>query len=82
MTGKVLGRMLEMSGYKSNFLYYFGAMSQLQRNKSLEDFKEDSDKRILVSSIPCVRLLCPYLLIFTSGCIYAERRAVIELDSC
>ncbi|POR39558.1 Putative ATP-dependent helicase [Tolypocladium paradoxum] len=53
MTGKVLGRMLEMSGHKSNFLYYFGGMSQPQRNKSLKDFKEDSAKRILVASMQC-----------------------------
>ncbi|KND87205.1 putative ATP-dependent helicase [Tolypocladium ophioglossoides CBS 100239] len=51
--GKILGRMLEMSGYKSNFLYYFGGMSQPQRNRCLRDFKEDPEKKVLVASMQC-----------------------------
>ncbi|ODA81102.1 hypothetical protein RJ55_04065 [Drechmeria coniospora] len=51
MTGKVLGRMLEMAGLQHSFLYYLGRMSPEQKSKSLADFKNDDGKKILIASM-------------------------------
>lgn len=49
MTGKVLGRMLEMAGIK--FVYYYGIISPSQRQKAIKTFKENDECKILVSFI-------------------------------
>jgi SNF2 family DNA or RNA helicase len=50
--------MLEQVGVK--FLYFFGSMKQEQKDRALEDFRADPDKKILVSALPqsknCERL--------------------------
>lgn len=46
MTAKVLGRMLELAGI--SFLYFFGDNSTQQREKALQEFKENSKRKILV----------------------------------
>jgi len=47
MTGKVLGRMLELAGF--TFLYYMGTMTQTQKITALDDFHRDPSRTILVS---------------------------------
>jgi hypothetical protein len=48
MTGKILGRMLQRAGIY-DFLYFYGEMSQKQKAKSISDFKENPNQKILVS---------------------------------
>jgi superfamily II DNA/RNA helicase len=46
MAGKVLGRMLEVA--EIGFLYFYGSLEQHHRDKALEDFREDPEKRVMV----------------------------------
>lgn len=47
MTGKVLGRMLQLAGI--NFLYFYGELTQVQKDKAILDFKESPEQKIMVS---------------------------------
>ncbi|KAM0208668.1 hypothetical protein ACHAPQ_003651 [Fusarium lateritium] len=51
MTGKVLGRMLEMAGIK--FAYYYGIISPGQRQKAIKTFKENDECKILIAGLGC-----------------------------
>lgn len=45
--GKIIGRLLEDKGIP--FLYNFGIMGTRERDKNLQDFKENSEIKVLVS---------------------------------
>ncbi|KAH6894555.1 SNF2 family N-terminal domain-containing protein [Thelonectria olida] len=51
MTGKVLGRMLELANVP--FLFYYGTMGAAKKSEALESFKEDPKKKILLASLRC-----------------------------
>ncbi|CAM1503291.1 Fc.00g080670.m01.CDS01 [Cosmosporella sp. VM-42] len=49
MTGKVLGRMLELADIP--FVYFFGCMSPRQKEKAIDEFKENKEKKIFLASL-------------------------------
>ncbi len=48
MTAKIMGRMLRAAKME-NFGYYYGSMSQKQKDKAISEFKDNPVKKILVS---------------------------------
>ncbi|KAJ4417478.1 hypothetical protein N0V82_006142, partial [Gnomoniopsis sp. IMI 355080] len=51
MMGKILGRCLQDKGIE--FLYYFGDMSDLERNKSLETFEANKNIKVIIMGFKC-----------------------------
>lgn len=43
----MLGRMLQIAGI-NDFLYFFGEVTQVQRDKAIHEFQENPKKKIMV----------------------------------
>ncbi|KAF7563350.1 hypothetical protein G7046_g764 [Stylonectria norvegica] len=51
MTGKILGHMLNLAMVP--FVYLYGSGSEKNKKKTISDFKEDPEKKILLASLRC-----------------------------
>ncbi|KAK3324282.1 SNF2 family N-terminal domain-containing protein [Cercophora scortea] len=51
LNGRIFGRMLQDE--KIGFLYFFGSMSQPEKQKAIEDFETREDVHVLVASLLC-----------------------------